>query len=61
VLRQKKSGTELKSEEVMIGFSFTDFFKLVHSRSVEGRIGATEFTVKEGDLEKWRRFADGMR
>jgi len=40
----------------MIGFKTTDFLKLVDSHSVEGRIGSTEFIVKEGDLEKWRRW-----
>jgi hypothetical protein len=48
-------------EQVLAGFTPNDFSKLVRARSVEGRLGETEFTVQESDLEKWRLFAAGIR
>jgi hypothetical protein len=50
-----------RSDLIVAMFDLDDFLKLIHSHSVEGELGTTEFTVKESDLEKWRTFAAGIR
>jgi hypothetical protein len=49
------------NEVLPAGLETDDFLKLIHAHSVEGRLGLTEFTVQESDLEKWRTFAAGIR
>ncbi len=48
-------------ETVVTSLKPDDFLKLIHSHSVDGRLGPTEFTVQESDLEKWRTFAAGVQ
>jgi hypothetical protein len=49
------------SDVVIAGFDVQDFLKLIHAHSVESRLGQTEFTLRESDLEKWRTYANGIR
>jgi hypothetical protein len=48
------------SENGIVNFTSDAFSKLIRAHSVEGRLGSTEFTIQESDLDKWRTFADGF-